>query len=165
MDRARRSAYYLETLEWWRAYGLTMRVAPPTYDAFVEYWEHHLDHVLELTPAARGLVAFVDRPWSMAQDWVPRPLWVAATRVGGLPARDVAVGAMPPQVRERCGFDWTSGQQARFDAFRAVVRRTWPHLPERVRLLPAARAAYRRRGRLGLDRAWDQALASPSLHR
>jgi uncharacterized protein (DUF2236 family) len=159
MDHARRSAYYLETLEWWRAYGLTMRVAPPTYDAFVEYWDHHVEHVLELTPAAQGLVDFMNRPWSMAQDWVPRPLWVAATRTGGLAARDVAVGAMPPRVRELCGFSWSPAQQKAFDAFRAVVQRTWPLLPERVRLLPAAREAYRRRGRTGLDAAWAQALA------
>ena len=154
MDHARRSAYYLETLEWWRAYGLTMRVAPPTYDAFVEYWDHHVDHVLELTPAAQGLVDFMDRPWSMRQEWVPRPLWALATRTGGPAARDVAVGALPPRVREVCGFGWTDAQQRRFDAFRTVVRRTWPLLPERVRLLPAARAAYRRRGRTGLDEAW-----------
>jgi uncharacterized protein (DUF2236 family) len=162
MDHARRSAYYLETLEWWRAYGLTMRVAPPTYDAFVEYWDHHVEHVLELTPAAQGLVDFMNRPWSMRQEWVPRPLWTLATRTGGLAARDVAVGAMPPRVREVCGFGWTPAQQVAFDAFRTVVRRTWPRLPERVRLLPAARAAYHRRGRTGLDAAWDQALAGPA---
>jgi uncharacterized protein (DUF2236 family) len=154
MDHARRSAYYLETLEWWRAYGLTMRVAPPTYDAFVEYWDHHVEHVLELTPAAQGLVDFMNRPWSMRQDHLPRALWVAATRVGGIPARDVAVGALPPRARELCGFTWTPAQRAGFEAFRKVVTRTWPHLPERVRLLPAARAAYRRRGRTGLDAAW-----------
>lgn len=158
MDHARRSAYYLDTLEWWRAYGLTMRVAPPTYDAFVEYWNHHVEHVLERTPAAQGLVDIVNRPWSMRQEWMPQPLWAAATRVGGLSVRDVAVGAMPPRVRELCGFPWTASQQARFDAFRAVVQRAWPLLPERVRLVPVARAAYRRRGRTGLDAAWAQAV-------
>ena len=113
MDHARRSAYYLETLEWWRAYGLTMRVAPPTYDAFVEYWDHHVEHVLGVTPAAQGLVDFMNRPWSMRQDWVPRPWWVAATRVGGIPARDVAVGALPPRVRELCGFTWSRRRRGR----------------------------------------------------
>ena len=154
MDHARRSAYYLETLEWWRAYGLTMRVAPPTYDAFVEYWDHHVAHVLELTPAAQGLVDFMNRPWSMQQQWVPQPLWAAATRLGGHLSRDVAVGALPPRVRELCGFSWTPLQQVAFDAFRRVVGWTWPHLPERVRLLPAAREAYARRGRTGIDAAW-----------
>ena len=160
MDHARRSAYYLDTVEWWRAYGLTMRVVPPTYDAFVEWWDHQVEHVLEVTPAAQGLVDFMRQPWSMRQQWVPQPLFAAAARVGGLAARDVAVGALPPRIRDLAGFDWTPAQQAAFDAFRAVVGRTWPLLPERVRLLPAARAAYRRRGRVGLEASWERALAS-----
>lgn len=163
MDHARRSAYYLETVEWWRAYGLTMRVVPPTYDAFVEYWDHHVEHVLELTPAAQGLVDFMNRPWSMRQHYVPQALWVPATLLGGLTARDVSLGALPPRLRELCGFRWTPAHQAGFDAFRTVVGRTWPHLPERVRLLPAARAAYARRGRVGLDAAWEAAAGADRL--
>ena len=158
MDHARRSAYYLETVEWWRAYGLSMRVVPPSYDAFVEYWDHHVEHVLEVTPAAQGLIDFMQRPWSMQQQWVPQPLFAAASRVGGLPARDVAVGALPPRVRELAGFDWSPARARAFDAFRGVVGRTWPLLPERVRLLPAAREAYRRRGRVGLEESWARTL-------
>jgi uncharacterized protein (DUF2236 family) len=154
MDHARRSAYYLETVEWWRAYGLTMRVVPPTYDAFVEYWDHHVDHVLELTPAAQGLVDFMNRPWAMKQRLMPQPLWVPATRVLGLAGRDVAVGTLPPRLRGLCGFRWTTAHAAGFAAFRRIVAHTWPLVPERVRLVPPARQAYRRRGRLGLDEAW-----------
>jgi hypothetical protein len=33
------------------------------------------------------------------------------------------------------------------------VRMAWPRLPERLRLLPRARAAYRRQGRTGFEAA------------
>jgi uncharacterized protein (DUF2236 family) len=159
MDHRQRDAYYAECVEWWRMYGVTMRVVPPTYDAFCDYWDHHVEHVLELTPAAQGLIDFMNKPWRMQQPWIPQPLWVPLTLVGGIPARDAAVGALPPRVRELCGFTWTPAHEKAFRAFRTAVAHTWPLLPESVRLGPRPRAAYRRQGRSGLDAAWARVAA------
>jgi uncharacterized protein (DUF2236 family) len=148
-----REAYYAETVDWWRMYGMTMRVVPRTYGDFLEYWEHHVDHVLEVTPAAQGLIDFMNQPWRMEQSWLPAPLWRAASRLGGLPARDLAVGCLPPAIRERSGFAWSPVQAAAHAAFMGSVRMAWPRLPERLRLLPRARAAYRRQGRTGFEAA------------
>ncbi|WP_203338349.1 oxygenase MpaB family protein [Nocardioides limicola] len=153
LDPDQRAAYYAECVEWWRMYGMTMRVVPPTYPEFLAYWQHQVDEVLELTPAAARFVEFLHHPWEMEQPWLPRPAWRVLSRIGGIPARDMAVGAMPERVRELCGFSWTSAQQLAFDGFRRVVAHTWPLVPESLRLGPRPRAAYRRQGRLGLDAA------------
>ncbi len=154
-----REAYYAETVEWWRMYGLTMRVVPKTYGDFVEYWDHHVDHVLEVTPAAQGLIDFMNKPWSMQQPWIPQQVWVPLTAVGGITARDISVGALPPVLRERCGFTWTPAHEAAFFAFRKSFGAAWPLVPERIRLLPRVRAAYKRQGRLGREVALARAEA------
>lgn len=154
-----REAYYAETVEWWRMYGMTMRVVPKTYGDFLEYWDHHVEHVLELTPAAQGLVDFLNRPWEMHQPWVPQPLWQVATRIGGIPFRDVSVGALPPVLRERCGFTWSPAQELAFQAFRRSYAVAWPRVPDRFRQVPRARAAYRRQGRTGFEAALARAEA------
>jgi uncharacterized protein (DUF2236 family) len=148
-----REAYYAETVDWWRMYGMTMRVVPRTYGDFLEYWDHHVEHVLEVTPAAQGLIDYLNQPWRMEQPWLPGPLWRAASRLGGLPARDVAVGCLPPLLRERCGFAWGPLQSTGHAAFMGSLRVAWPRVPEALRLLPRARAAYRRQGRTGFDAA------------
>lgn len=151
LTEPQKEAVYAEGIEWWQMYGLSMRVVPPTYGDFLDYWDYHLDEVLQATPAARGLVDFMNHPAAMDQPWLPRPLWRVMAGVGGIPARDLAIGSLPEPARERLGFTWSPVQQAAFDAFRYTWARTWPLLPERVRLMPRARAAYRRQGRLGLD--------------
>jgi uncharacterized protein (DUF2236 family) len=153
LTERQKAAYYLEGMEWWRMYGLSMRAAPKTYGDFVEYWDHHVDNVLEVTPAAQGLIDFMNRPWAMEQPWIPQSLWRPLSLLGGRPARDMSLGALPPRLRELCGFTWTPAHEAAFTAFRKGMQLGWPLLPEYVRLLPRARAAYKRQGRTGLDAA------------
>ena len=161
MSRTVREAYYAETVDWWRMYGMTMRVVPRTYGDFLEYWDHHVENVLEVTPAAQAFIDYVNAPWRMEQPWVPKPLWQVASRVGGIPFRDVSVGCLPAQLRERCGFGWNPAQADGHAAFMASVRLAWPHVPERVRMLPRARAAYRRQGRTGFDAAMARVATRP----
>ncbi len=148
-----KQAVYAEGVEWWKMYGLSMRPVPPTYAEFQEYWQHMLDDVLEATPAAKGLAEFFDQPQRMPQPWVPGPIWSAVAPIGGLGYRELLVGTMPPEVRERFGMKWTRRNQVTFDVFRKAVGYTWPVLPYRVRTMPRARAAHRTQGRLGAKAA------------
>jgi uncharacterized protein (DUF2236 family) len=157
MNLRQREAYYAECVEWWRMYGLSMRVVPKTYGDFQEYWDHHVDQVLEVTPAAQGLIDFMNRPWAMKQPWLPQPVWVPMTRLGGIPARDVSVGALPPRLRELCGFSWTPANEAAFTAFRTAVSVAAPLIPDSIALVPRVRAAYARQGRAGIDVALARA--------
>ncbi|MBF6180088.1 oxygenase MpaB family protein [Nocardia otitidiscaviarum] len=150
---AEKDAIYAECVRWWQLYGLSDRVVPRTYADFREYWDHTLHSVLEPTPAASELVRFFREPGAMPQPWVPPPVW----RVGGPVMSQawlrVGAGALPPVVREMFDIPWTAANQRAFDAFRATVARTWPVLPYRLRIMPRARAAYRRDGRIGLAAA------------
>lgn len=157
-----RRAYYAECVEWWRLYGLTMRVVPPTYDDFLEYWDHHVEHVLELTPAAARFVEYVKQPWQMEQPWLPGPVWQPLARLAALPLRDLAAGPLPPALRERAGLPWSPARDLAYGAFRTSVGRVWPLVPGAVRLGPKPRAAYRRRGRVGLDVTYARLAAEAS---
>jgi len=148
-----KQAVYAEGVEWWKMYGLSMRPVPPTYADFQDYWQHMLDDVLEATPAATGLAHFFEHPQQMPQPWLPRPLWRAISPLGGLGFRELLVGTIPPEVRERFGMRWTRRNQLAFDAFRKSIAYTWPALPYPLRIMPRARAAHRAQGRLGAKQA------------
>ncbi|WP_067568758.1 oxygenase MpaB family protein [Nocardia acidivorans] len=148
-----KAALYREGVRWWRMYGLSDRVVPETYPEFQKYWNHTLHNVLQPTPAASELVQFFRTTGSMPQPWVPQAVW----RLGG-PAMSqawlrVGAGALPPVVREMFDIPWTRANQVAFDAFRKTVAATWPAMPYPLRIMPRARAAYRRDGRAGLAAA------------
>ncbi|MCU1642837.1 MAG: hypothetical protein JWN03_3112 [Nocardia sp.] len=148
-----KAAIYREGVQWWQMYGMSARVVPATYPEFREYWDHMLHKVLEPTPSARGLVDFFRSPGSMPQPWVPNWLWRMAGPAGSQAWLRVGAGALPPVVREMFDIPWTRANQIAFDAFRTTVAYTWPAAPYPLRIMPRARAAYRRDGRLGLAAA------------
>ena len=90
------------------------------------------DDVLTVGETARDLAASILRPL------LPLPL--------GEPfriARFFTVGLLPPALRERFGLPWTARRERLLGALAAFTRRTLPFLPERLRLMPHARAARR----------------------
>ncbi|MTJ64511.1 DUF2236 domain-containing protein [Nocardia seriolae] len=152
-SREEKAAIYREGVRWWQMYGLSARVVPGTYPEFHEYWEHTLHTVLEPTPAARGLVEFFRSPGSMPQPWIPNRLWRMAGPAGSQAWLKLGAGALPSIVREMFDIPWTRANQVAFDAFRTTVAYTWPAIPYPLRIMPRARVAYRRDGRLGLATA------------
>lgn len=156
LTREQKVAVYAEGIDWWRMYGLSMRVVPPTYDDFLDYWNHMITHELQATPAARGLVGFFQQPASMHQPWLPKPVWHTVGPALGFGYRELIVGTLPAEVREAFDMRWTRGNQRAFELFRRAVARGWPALPARARLTAEAYPAIRERGRLGLPRAWEQ---------
>lgn len=152
-----KAVVYAEGVAWWQQYGLSMRPVPPTYDDFRDYWQGMLADGLEATPAARGLVDFMQDPAAMPQPWVPQQLWRLVGPGAAIGFREVLAGTLPPEVRETFGMRWTRANEAAFTAFRRTVATTWPLLPYRTRIMPRARAAYARDGRVGVRRALVQA--------
>lgn len=157
LSPAQREAVYAEGVQWWQMYGLSMRPVPPSYRDFREYWDHTVKSVLEPTPAAQELVAFMRSGAGVPQPWLPRPVWQLLAPTASLAWTQVGIGAMPPSVREMFGFPWTAANEAAFQAFRRAVTQLWPLLPERLRIMPRARTAYHRDGRLGWQTALDLA--------
>lgn len=148
---------YTEAVRWWQMYGLSMRPVPSTYDEFDDYWQQHLDEVLQPTVAATRLVEMMRDPASMNQPWIPAPLWKIGAPLGVKGYLWVTAGTLPPSVRETFDMPWSRKDQARFELFRKSVRRTWPLLPDRVRFLAPVREGYRRDGRTSRDEAFERA--------
>ncbi|MEU0145213.1 oxygenase MpaB family protein [Streptomyces sp. NPDC006288] len=143
---AQERALYREWLQVGRILGLRDRDMPQTIEEFWPYYRRMLADEVEATPVVRELVA-TDVP-------VPPPdrgpLVLRAALGAAWPLllpplarfrRFITVGLMPPDAREAIGLDWTPRQERRLRLLGAVVRRTVPLLPERLRYLPAARSA------------------------
>ncbi|MEU0876855.1 oxygenase MpaB family protein [Nocardia brasiliensis] len=161
---AEKAALYREGVQWWRMYGLSDRVVPPTYQDFTEYWNHMLHNVIEPTPAAAELVRFFRSPADMPQPWVPARIWRLSSPAMSRAWLHVGAGALPPVVREVFDIPWTAANQRVFDAFRRTVAYTWPAAPYRLRVMPRARAAYARDGRIGLRAARIRAAGAAAPH-
>ena len=116
-----------------RCFGLRERDMPRDIEGFEAYMaEHYASPALVVTPQARELaVEIVLRPP------VPLPMRPLRELVN-----QITVGLLPPRVREQYGFSWDPVRAVALHGGAEYVKRVLvPVLPERVRMLPPARAA------------------------
>jgi uncharacterized protein (DUF2236 family) len=116
-----------------RCFGLRERDMPPDIEAFEAYMaERYASPELVVTPQARELAIDI-----VLKPPVPmrfRPLLELANQI--------TVGLLPPRVREQYGFSWDPVRAVALHGGAEYVKRVLvPVLPERVRMLPMARAA------------------------
>ena len=135
LTAAERAAYYEESKAGARLFAIPEPLIPPTRERFDAYVDEMVrGDVLAVGAAARDVAASILRP--------PVPLALApAFRAGGF----LAVGLLPPSLRERFGFAWSAGQERALRAIAAAARVGLPLLPGFARLMPHARRAARRR--------------------
>ena len=141
-----RRAYYDETRRFAWLFGIPDAVLPPSWDAFDAYVEGMLaSDVLTVAEPAARMAGFLFRPL------VPGS--------GALMRRYAEVTAWLLPERLADGFGLARGGDAgerRVDRTIARLRRLWPHLPERLRYLPAYVEARRRvEGRTDRDRVGE----------
>ena len=116
-----------------RLFGLRERDMPADIEGFEAYMaERYASPELVVTPQARELaVDIVLRPP------VPRHLRPLLELVN-----QITVGLLPTPVREQYGFSWDPVRAVALHGGAEYVKRVLvPVLPERVRMLPMARAA------------------------
>jgi uncharacterized protein (DUF2236 family) len=116
-----------------RLFGLRERDMPQDATAFEAYMaERYASPELIVTPQARAL----------AIDIVLRPPVPLHLRPVLELANQITVGLLPARVREQYGFSWDPLRAAALHGGAEYVKRVVvPVLPERVRMLPLARAA------------------------
>jgi uncharacterized protein (DUF2236 family) len=140
---ADRERLYEESVGWYALYGLTMRPVPPDYASFREYWEQMLEEVLEPTAVAVGSFApTADLP--APYPWLGGPAWALLRPLFNHGPAWIARGTLPPRARDTLGLSWTPAEDLVLKALATGVRAGWPLVPPPLRLLPRARAAYRR---------------------
>jgi uncharacterized protein (DUF2236 family) len=144
-----REQLYQEGVTWYRRYGVSDRVVPPTRAAFQEEWDRVCAEVLEVNDAVAFVLRMIDRPVRLA---LPGPLGrlnpllrrspiAHALRI---PVRISAVGGLPAIVRERFDIPWSRADQAQLDVLELAVRKGWRVVPTSQRWQPRALEAWRR---------------------
>jgi len=149
LDTAEQEELYLDGVEWYRRYGVSMAPVPPDRAGFARAWDRTVDEVLELTPAAdravdMALHSTLPLPaafplWARLLD---RPLVVPVLRL-------CTLGGLPGRLRQRLGIPWTADEELRYRAFQGAVRAVWSRLGEaRTRHPRALAGEAARRDRL-----------------
>lgn len=141
LDAPTRESLYLDGVEWYRRYGVSMRPVPRDHEQFVAKWQRICTETLEMTPAADRAVDmalhFSGRLPPSFPAWVTtfgRPLVVPALRL-------CTLGALPGVVRERFGIPWSIEDEVQYRALQVWVREAWRFVPGSVRRSPRALAA------------------------
>ncbi|GAA2602234.1 oxygenase MpaB family protein [Actinomadura fulvescens] len=149
LSEAEKRRIYEESKTWFRLYGVSDRSMPEDWEAFQAYWKHMLEEVIVPHKTARYGVGYATKGLP-APPKVPAKLWRTVSPPLNSVARFITVGGMHPRMRELLNLPWSAADERRYQRFAAGVRRlnrAWPLLPEAVRYLPQARAAFRRNGR------------------
>lgn len=139
LSRAEQERYYEESKRVPALLGLPPAAQPQTLDEFHAYIRDMLaSDRLALTSEAREVQRIV---LHMPVPPVLRPL-LAATE-------QVTIGILPERVRDLYGLTWDSRRQMLLDLAMAGSRRLLVRVPQSLREMPYARAAYRRTRGLG----------------
>jgi uncharacterized protein (DUF2236 family) len=158
LSEADKEALYLESIDWYRLYGVSMRPVPPDWDAFQQYWEHMINNVLEDSrPVREGFHMYRTMPPPTSKHLSDR----ANTVVGPLILKPlvqtplvklilwITIGALPPVIRERLCLDWTGLDELRYRLHLKAVHATIKAIPTDFQYFPLARdqrAHYHRTG-------------------
>lgn len=143
MPEWKKDAYYQESKVFARCFGVPAEVLPRDWEAFANYFDHAIhSSMIAVGDPAREIASFLFSS--------PRPAARATLRHYEL----VTAGLLPPHVREGYGLRFNLADRAAFHATIAALRRALPHVPERLRMVPAYVEAKRRiEGRPPVDRA------------
>ncbi len=138
---AEREQLYAEGVEWYRRYGVSDRAVPPTRAGFQAEWDHICTDVLEMNDAVRFVLGSLRDPllpkwddraglprWLRPLANLPTSRWIAARG-----ARLVAIGGLPPVVRERFDIPWTRRNALELASLEWSVRTGWRLLPPSIR--------------------------------
>jgi len=154
-------AFYAEIVQLARNLHVAEKEIPPTYDAYLKYFEDMLATTLVAHKTAYEFLAGTRRiPPPPALPAVLRPLWRIAVAGPGRLQHFVTVGTLPEKARSILGLTWTARDERRLRRLGFVIGRVVPLLPERLRYLPIA---YEARRVDRAQRALEKALAQRPL--
>lgn len=148
-----REELYLDGVEWYRRYAVSMRPVPADREGFQSAWDHHLSHVLEMNPAASRAIDMALHERSMDLKFLPgwtrlvQPLLITPV------LRLSAVGGLPGRVRRRFSIPWRIDEEVEYRLLQLAVREMFRNMPAFLRYGPTAVEGYRARRRLEQEAA------------
>lgn len=144
LSRAEEEEFYAEIVQVARNLHVAEKEIPPTYDAYVKYFDDMLDRTLVAHPTTYEFLAATRRiPPPPALPRPLRPLWRTVSDVPGRVQHFVTIGTLPPKAREILDLPWTARDERLLRLLGFAVGRLVPLLPERLRYFPIAYEARR----------------------
>ncbi len=125
---ADRERYYVESLEWWERYGLSMRPAQPDLASFEGDFERICREELEWTKAARLSVKVQKIQIAGMSRRVNQVLSVPGAPL----VRLLITGGLPAPVREQFDIEWSTADQIAYDAIALTVRTAGRFVPDQA---------------------------------
>jgi uncharacterized protein (DUF2236 family) len=128
-SRAEREQLYAETVTWYRRYGVSDRVVPPTLDDFWARFDDICANELELTPAVQWVLDPETNPGPSRTPHLPGPLSVLDGVLAGVTSdvlRLMVYGCMPDALRRRFDFRWTHLDRIRYASICAALQASGP---------------------------------------
>lgn len=150
-----REELYLDGVEWYRRYGVSMRPVPRSRQEFQTAWDRHLADVLELNPAAQRAIDMALHERSMNLRFLPGWTRVLQPLVITPVLRLTAVGGLPVEVRRRFSIPWRLDEEVEYRVLQLAVREMFRNLPAFLRYGPSAAEGYRARRKLEREAASD----------
>lgn len=140
---------YAEMRQLGLLYGIPEELMPADRAGHIEHVTRVCEEMLDDNEVARGVLTQVSQPPPPDIAGLAKPLWRLGVAAPSRVLRLATVGGTPAVLRERLGLTWSDRERRELDLYAALVRRTVPLLPERLRLLPKVYAAKRQAERNG----------------
>jgi uncharacterized protein (DUF2236 family) len=143
LNTLERELFYEEMREVGKLYGLRERDMPGDWGAFEDYFNEMVATELRDSRLLRDVLRTVFNPAKPPVLPVPDSLWPVLAAPGAQLARLVTVGSLPAPLRRRLGLPWSRERELALRAQQEAIKRVFPRLPDRLRLMPPALAARR----------------------
>lgn len=128
LSPADRETYYEEMTAVAAGFGCPRHAQPATFADFQAYWDEQV-RAIEVTDVGRQLARDVVSPKLPLGLHVPFGPALALQRL-------LAVGTLPPRLRDQFGFEWDDRRQRRLDRFDATARGAVRVVPRPARIAP-----------------------------
>lgn len=126
MSEAEKELFWRQWLDVGRLVGVQPRDLPRDWSGFRAYFDHMVEEELELTPAVPQVIDMLRRPLPPELPGLHPALWRVLSAPLGLQLDVIAVGLLPPSLRERLGLRQTRAERAAFHALTAGARASGP---------------------------------------
>jgi uncharacterized protein (DUF2236 family) len=143
-----REDLYLDGVEWYRRYGVSMGPVPADRAAFGPVWDRYLVEELEANPAADRAIDMALHDRTSEVKFLPRWTRLLQPVVVAPVLHLTAIGGLPPVVRDRFSIPWRIDEEVQYRVLQLAVREMWRNLPAGLRYGPTAADGYRARRRL-----------------
>lgn len=157
LSRAEREDLYLDGVEWYRRYAVSMRPVPDNRKAFGEKWDRITLEELDMNSAAERAIDIALHERTMDLKMLPSWTRVLQPLVIAPVLRLATIGGLPPVVRQRFAIPWRIDEEVEYRILQRVIREMCRNLPAAMRYGPTASEGYRARRRLELDAVDDVA--------